>query len=858
MSQPEASTNRPPWPPLAPATLALIAGIALDRFADPLGTAGWAVIALACGLIVPRLDRRRPRLAWVLALAACLALGGGWHHHRWSDRATDDLSVSLGPTPRPAWVRGLILERQGFRPPDAGSRPDDRGSTRLVLELSEVHDRGSWQPASGRALVNAQGDRSDLDAGSLVAAAGSLSTITPPRNPGEFDYRGYLRGQGIRLRLDAGAAAVWPDPDATAPATWPGEAWGRRWLGRTRTWSDALLTRGLDPSAAPLASALLLGRRGAIDPEVSDAFARTGTTHLLAISGLHLQVLALALGYGLRLLGVGRRRTWAAVALAALAYGVLVGLAPSVLRSAAMVVTACLAACTDRKGAAAGILAVAALMTLAWNPSDLFDIGCQLSFLAVAAILWLVPRAIAAADSLARRPWRIPVLGRTIGGPLKPLDRLERFYEPAWKRLMRLLARSAWEGVALSTIVWLAALPLVALRFHIVSPIGIALNIPLIPLTSLALLAAGLTLGLSALWMPLGVPAGWACGLMLRATEAIVRWGESVPGGHWFTPGPAWWWALAAYLMLGLAMLARGRMLRPAWMALAAWGALGLASTWFPPRPVTPEIEVLAVDHGLSIILQAEDGRCLVYDCGRMGQPTVGRRVIAPALWDRGVSRIEAVFLSHADSDHYNGLPDLMDRFEIGEVVVPVGFDSGGAPEVSALLDSVRARGIPVRECSSGASVNLGSMALDAVHPPVGWPESSRDNDRSLALEVRLGGLRLLLTGDLEGPGLTELARNAAPGYDALVAPHHGGRTANPPWFYDWARPAVVLVSQREPAPGAADALSILDGRGIPLWRTWQRGALRVRPAATMATRSGSGGLAVDGWLERGGTGPDP
>jgi competence protein ComEC len=848
--------SRPPWPPLASATLALIAGVALDRYADPMATAGWAASALACGLIVGRLDRRRPRLAWLAALAACLALGGGWHHHRWSDLAANDLSIGLGPTPRPAWVRGLVLERQGFRPPDAGSRPDDRGSTRLVLELSEVHDRGGWRPASGRAIVNAQGDRSDLDAGTLVAAAGSLSAIPPPRNPGEFDYRGYLRGQGIRLRLDAGALAVWPDPGATSPHTWPGEAWGRRWLGRTRTWSEALLTRGLDPAAAPLASALLLGRRAAIDPEVSDAFARTGTTHLLAISGLHLQVLALALGQTLRLLGVGRRRTWGAVALAAVSYGVLVGLAPSVLRSAAMVVAACLAACTDRKAGIAGIMALAALMTLAWNPSDLFDIGCQLSFLAAGAILWLVPRAIEAADSLGRLSGRIPLIGRAVGGPLKALDKLERFYEPSWKRRMRLLARWAWEGVALSTIVWLAALPLVALRFHIVSPIGILLNLPLIPLTSLALLAAGLTLGLSALWMPLGVPTGWACGLMLRATEAIVRWGESVPGGHWFTPGPAWWWALAAYLMLGPAMLARGRMGRSSWVAVGAWGALGLAAAWFPARPPTPEIEVLAVDHGLSIILQAEDGRCVLYDCGRMGQPAVGRRVIAPALWSRGVSRIDMIALSHADADHYNGLLDLLDRFEIGEVVVPVGFDSGDAPEVSALLASVRTRGIPVRECSAGASVDLGSMVLAAVHPPADWPASSRDNDRSLALEVRLGGLRLLLTGDLEGPGLSELARHARPGYDALVAPHHGGRTANPPWFYAWAGPAVVLVSQREPAAGAADALSILGGRGIPLWRTWQRGALRVRPA--MTADSGPAGLAVDGWLERGGTGQDP
>src|SRR5262249_2195829 len=151
-----------------------------------------------------------------------------------------------------------------------------------------------------------------------------------------------------------------------------------------RAWSHATLIQGLDSSIAPLAAALLLGRREAVDPDVDDAFARTGTTHLLAISGLHLQALALLLLVLFQILGIGRKRSLFLVALATVAYALLVGLMPSVVRSATMTVMVCVAGLCDRCSRPANLLAMAALATLAWNPSNLFDVGCQLSFLGVA------------------------------------------------------------------------------------------------------------------------------------------------------------------------------------------------------------------------------------------------------------------------------------------------------------------------------------------------------------------------------------------------------------------------------------------------------------------------------------------
>jgi competence protein ComEC len=251
------------------------------------------------------------------------------------------------------------------------------------------------------------------------------------------------------------------------------------------------------------------------------------------------------------------------------------------------------------------------------------------------------------------------------------------------------------------------------------------------------------------------------------------------------------------------------------------------------PRQTSPlEAEVLAVGHGLAVLIENGDGRAWVYDCGRMRDPGVGRRIIAPALWARGIRHIDAILLSHADADHYNGLPDLLDRFSVGEVRVPPGFAGPANPGAVRLLDAVRARGIPVRPIAAGDRWEAAGARFTVRHPPPaeGAPAGrSSDNARSVVLDLEAAGRHLLLTGDLEADGLVALRARPLPPLEVMLSPHHGGRTANPRWLYDWARPALVVVSQRPPAPGTTDALAILDAGHVPLLRTWRRGAVLLR-----------------------------
>ena len=532
--------------PLAPLLAAAAVGIVADRWLLALETKTWVTIALPFGVIAI-VTIRHTRLFCLALLAGIAAIGAGWHHHRWSDMAADDLAWSVTETPRPAWARGVVSEARGLRHQRAGfgfgTSDQEKVTTRFVLDLTSISDGQRWHKASGRAIVVVMGDRSVIRAGQAVEAAGQIATIAPPLNPGEFDYRGFLQAQGIRLRFTVDdPESFWPDPGGTNR---PFTLWLDNHRHRIRTW----LFEQLDPSTAPLAAALLLGWREEIDPEVNDAFARTGTTHLLAVSGLQLQALAAALLLIFRVVGLPRRPAYVIVGLTMIGYALLVGPAPSVVRSTVMTTTFCSAAIAQRLARPANTLSLAALLTLAINPMYLFDVGCQLSFLAIGALVWLVSPACALVRSI------LETIRARFFGPRSALDDLERLFEPRWRKALRRVGTSTFDGVVASTVVWLAALPLVAFRFHLVSPIGILLNIPLIPLTSAAMLLGGLSLVLSAAWGPLGSPLAWAAAWLLSLTQTIVLWGVAQPLGHRFVVGPTWGWVLVFYAILALAAL---------------------------------------------------------------------------------------------------------------------------------------------------------------------------------------------------------------------------------------------------------------------------------------------------------------
>jgi competence protein ComEC len=188
--------------------------------------------------------------------------------------------------------------------------------------------------------------------------------------------------------------------------------------------------------------------------------------------------------------------------------------------------------------------------------------------------------------------------------------------------------------------------------------------------------------------------------------------------------------------------------------------------------------------------------------------------------------------LSHADLDHFNGLPDLLDRFAVGQVTCSPTFADKTMPAIPFTLDILCQRGVPVRIVRAGDRLAAGDLTLEVLHPLAVGPEGN-ENARSLVLQVRHAGHSLLLTGDLEGAGLRRVLSELPPRrIDVLMAPHHGSHLANTPELARWARPRVVISCQGRPRP-AREVRESYEHVGAHLLDTRQHGAITVRSHAS-------------------------
>ena len=809
--QPSAPTNLFWRAPLVPAALAITAGIVLDRYAAlpiavSLGLAAASLVAWG----MARLGNGAGLALAYLALAS-VALGAALHHTRHDAAAANDLSQFAPPDPLPVQVRG-VLDEEPHRIPAVS---DPLRSTELpehtttILRATHLRDRDEWKEVSGRVLLSAAGALPDLHVGDEVEVTGRLSQLFEPANPGEFDVAALLRDQGVHCRLEARKT---PTGVARLRRGWT-TSWGG-WLAVVRDREQHELARALPPETSGLAQALLLGEGSPLTNADWMKYVRTGVIHVLAISGQHLVVLALFLWWTLRALGVRQRHGAALVAVFLFTYAMLTGGRPPAMRSAVSGCAACFGLMLRRRTHSGNLFALAWLTVALLNPADLFGSGCQLSFLSVAVLHWGVG------------PW----LRRIEPDALQQLIDEGR---PLWLRALRWLGRQIVDSYLIALVIWVAITPLAAARYGIVSPAGLLLGPPLTLLTSIALLAGFLLLLLAPLSLPITAPLAYVVHINLAACEWLVDAADGFRLSFFYVGAIPEWWLWLLYLAL-LAFLTQS-MLRAYWRlaALTGLGWLGVGLLTAAVQLPSAELRVtfLPVGHGGCTVIETPDGRTLLYDAGALAGPDVARRQIAPYLWHRGVRRIDEVFLSHADLDHFNGLVGLVEMFAVGQVTCTPTFEAKATEAVRHTRAELRRRGIPIRTVKSGDRLTTGVVELRVLHPPAMGPEGN-ENARSLVLEVRHAGHSILLTGDLEGPGLEMVLRLERRRFDVLMAPHHGSPRANLAALAEWARPRVV-VSCQGPPRAAGHPLEIYRTVGAEVVPTWPHSAVTVRSHAS-------------------------
>jgi competence protein ComEC len=277
---------------------------------------------------------------------------------------------------------------------------------------------------------------------------------------------------------------------------------------------------------------------------------------------------------------------------------------------------------------------------------------------------------------------------------------------------------------------------------------------------------------------------------------------------------------------------------------LSLWIGLGVVTaerSILSLRPQRDELRCtfVAVGHGTSCLIEFADGRTLLYDGGHMGTPQGSANAISAVLWSRGITHLDAIMISHADSDHYNAVPELLERFSVGTIFVsPVMFydEPGG---VKKLREAIERRKVPLQEVYGGNKLALGSAARSEVlHPPKRGVIGS-DNANSIVLAIEYASQRLLLPGDLERNGLVDVLAEEPLPSQIVMAPHHGSASSNPRGFAQWSSPKWVVISGAR----SRDATEVIDAYrsfGAEVLHTAHDGALCFTLSAT--------GLKVETW----------
>lgn len=760
--------------------LAWLLGIAAAAFS---GSDPWAAVAAASALAaITFAFRPRASTLALVALGAVLVLAAAW---RYDSTRPPDAPTGIARLNDDADVRFRAL---------IDAEPDDRGS--YVLYRLAVRERLTdrrWRPESGRVLMRAA-PFPQYEYGDLLEVEGALET--PPTFAG-FDYREHLLRRGI--------ASLIAYPDTTVLATGRGDPFRASLIELRHRLSDALSDALPEPEAS-LAGGVLLGTRSALPPDLRDDMNATGTSHLVAVSGQNVALLAGLLMAVLA--GVFGRRPAAWLALAGIVgYALLVGGQPSVQRAAVMGGLYVVATALGRQNSGATGLALAGAAMTGFDPQLAHDASFQLSFAATLGLLILTPLLRARAEAAAGR----------------------------WPSLADFpLTRPTIEMAAVTLAAIAFTLPITAVNFQRVSLVAPIANLLAVP----AFIAVAVTAAVTAL-AGATIPAasdylGWLAWPPAAYMAGVIRLAAGVPLASLELRGVGVGHAIAGYALLvaGVWLLTRApapaapprprplpaegpRPLFPA-AALALIFALSSLLFWLAisaPAGGRLTVTFLDVGQGDAILIEGPAGHRLLVDGGPSEDAisaALGRHL---PFYDR---RIDLVVSTHPQADHIGGLPAVLERYDVGGVLTsPL---SGDSAAYRAWREALGPAHLPSTAADAGRWIDLGAGARLLVLHPASVPllvDDDELNSYSTVIKLTMGRVSILLTADADEQAERTLLRNGADLRAAVLkVGHHGSATSTSPPFLARVRPLVDVISVGarnpfdHPAPALVDRLS--------------------------------------------------
>lgn len=805
--------------PILALLIPFAAGIASGTYFLLPGLLITALIVTAAFLLLPALKNRIDLSTAGVCLVAFLLGILNVYHDRHGIAGSRDISRFAGS--EKMTLEGFVAESPKVFPEKAD----------LTVETVRIIRDGRIVPVEGRILLTIRDPRELPDYGDLIRFKTKLK---PPRNfynPGGFDYERYLRGKGIRLRgtLDKSGYVV-----IRAGCGHPLKSC----LEKFRTTLRRIIRTHAPSPEGEIIQAMILGEQSEIPREVMDRFNQTGTSHIIAISGFNIGIIAAfsflivkALTafseYLLLRFNMVKVSTLFAV-VPIILYAFIAGFGISVVRATLMILSSLAAILLGKEQDLPNTLAFAGLLILAASPLSLFDVSFQLSFTAVASLLYLVPRF-------------------SLFLPLHP-------GEPVRHPRLRKALTAFILFLAATLAATLGAAPLIAYYFNLLSLVTLLANILIVPLMGYLVILIGMAVILTAplcsgITIVLVKICAWLTGLALSIAESLCR----LPMAYAFVTTPTLPEVAAYYLLLitgvtwidwwrgqrdpeGPAMTesTRARLKLCTCLLVIFFMVDGLYFFYKDRHPGRLRATFLDVGQGNSTLIDFPGGTKMLIDGGGShdGRFDTGRYILAPFLWQEKIDRMDIVVLSHPHPDHLNGLIYILRHFPVREVW------SNGDAEDSVFYDLflkiIREKGI--RHCimeKGSPPVIINGVRIDILHPPRHWGREVFDaNDRSLVLKISYGKTGILFPGDISetAEGLLlekrEILRSSV-----LLAPHHGSARSSSRPFLRAVRPEAVIFSCgagnifRFPHP---DALKRYRETGSRIFRTDLDGALRI------------------------------
>lgn len=634
-------------------------------------------------------------------------------------------------------------------------------------------------------FIGEQGDWREEETpllGSIVAVRGSFRSFQPASNPGEFDSAAYYRTIKIGGKLS----------DVEMLSRSDKYSMFKEALYALRKYWEERLYRIFPDKEASIMSTIILGNKAGLDSEIKELYQRNGIVHILSISGLHITMIGMGLYRILRKMEVP---PWLAAAVGGgilICYGIMTGMGISAVRAVGMYLIRMLAEMTGRTYDMLTALGVMAALMTTTHPEYLQHSGFLLSFSSVMGIGTLFPALALEKDR-----------GEDDGGR-NPIS--ENIFKRVCRKGQKHMKESALAGISIT----LSTLPVQLWFYYEVPVYSVLLNLLVLPFMSLLLMT-----GLTAMLVPgLGI-AGTADCLILTGYEKLCECFDSLPFHTW-NPGRPDWRQAAVYYGILLFVIGsaaerknRGKRKKRPFRTMAILAAAVVFLGIRLPRGNT--VVFLDVGQGDGICVQTDTGEVYLFDCGSSSRSQVGKYVLKPFLKYYGISRIDAVFLSHSDTDHCNGVMELLlngrewgitvdtlvlyDRESLAEMLEELGILW---QKNDADISEEDICGTAVAYIHAGDTWQSGAVSFTCLHPPAGYGTEGT-NAASECFYVDFGDGSLLLTGDVEGEGeellLDELKSQGIKDITVLKTAHHGSRNSTSEEFLKQVSPAVSIIS---------------------------------------------------------------